>query len=204
LIHLRLRRSSSSTSRYNSILVLVVLLLDVILLSSIATKETEAYLPSDNDNNNKNRIMRAWNCHGRNQRDMVDRLRQANIVRSEAVQRVMNEVDRQYYCPIGTPSSMFYQDSPLSIGLGQTISAPHMHAHVLEEMVPYLVRNKGVGGRTRMDPQSMGIRSSGTQEPEESNVVVQDDPPRRPVGCGVRLGLFDRLYGTVVVSQITP
>jgi protein-L-isoaspartate(D-aspartate) O-methyltransferase len=137
---IRFRHSCQSSSSSILVLVVVLLLHVTLLCSIIATNETEAYLPSDNNNNNNNRsIMRAWNCHGRNQRDMVDRLRQANIVRTEAVQRVMNQVDRQYYCPIGTPSSMFYQDSPLSIGLGQTISAPHMHAHVLEEMVPYLV-----------------------------------------------------------------
>jgi len=29
-------------------------------------------------------------------------------------------------------------DRPLPIGCGQTISAPHMHAHVLEELLPPL------------------------------------------------------------------
>jgi protein-L-isoaspartate(D-aspartate) O-methyltransferase len=33
-------------------------------------------------------------------------------------------------------------DAPQGIGSGQTVSAPHMHAHVLEEILPYLERSK--------------------------------------------------------------
>jgi len=35
-------------------------------------------------------------------------------------------------------TTLSYQDAPQPIGNGQTISAPHMHAYVLEEMLPYL------------------------------------------------------------------
>lgn len=77
--------------------------------------------------------MRAWTCHGRNQWDLVDRLRQANIVKTAAVQKVLQQVDRANYV-----STNSYMDSPQSIGMGQTISAPHMHAHVLEEIYPAL------------------------------------------------------------------
>ena len=79
--------------------------------------------------------MRAWTCHGRNQRDLVDRLRQAGIAQSPAVQSVMCQVDRIYYSP---ENSNPYQDAPQVLGWGQTISAPHMHAHALEEIYPYL------------------------------------------------------------------
>jgi protein-L-isoaspartate(D-aspartate) O-methyltransferase len=81
--------------------------------------------------------MRAWNCHGRNQREMVDRLMQAQIIKSQAVKEVMNEVDRQHYIPQNP-----YQDAPQGIGMGQTISAPHMHAHVLEEILPSVQSSK--------------------------------------------------------------
>jgi len=63
--------------------------------------------------------MRAWTCHGRNQREMVDKLRLAGIIKSEPVYTVMQQVDRKNYVPA---SANAYQDSPLSIGLGQTIS----------------------------------------------------------------------------------
>jgi protein-L-isoaspartate(D-aspartate) O-methyltransferase len=81
--------------------------------------------------------MRAWTCHGRNQRELVDHLMQAQIIKSPAVKEVMRVVDRQYYVRQNP-----YDDSPQGIGIGQTISAPHMHAHVLEEMLPHLQASK--------------------------------------------------------------
>ena len=82
-------------------------------------------------------IMRAWTCHGRNQRDMVDKLSQAGIVRSPVVRKAMNLVDRGNYVPYRP-----YDDTPQSIGFGQTISAPHMHAHALELIVAGLEKSK--------------------------------------------------------------
>lgn len=156
-------------------------------VSSLATKETEAYLPSsgsnndnnENNNNNQQTIMRAWTCHGRNQRDMVDRLRQANIVRNDAVQRVLNEVDRQYYVPPGAPA---YQDSPLSIGLGQTISAPHMHAHVLEEMYPYVAMKK----KSSSDTTTATTKEEEQEESNNANNTADDEQEvsMLDVGCG--------------------
>eukprot|EP00527_Entomoneis_sp_CCMP2396_P005565 CAMPEP_0198145516 /NCGR_PEP_ID=MMETSP1443-20131203/24063_1 /TAXON_ID=186043 /ORGANISM="Entomoneis sp., Strain CCMP2396" /LENGTH=256 /DNA_ID=CAMNT_0043809197 /DNA_START=221 /DNA_END=991 /DNA_ORIENTATION=+ len=92
--------------------------------------------------------MKAWHCHGRSQKDLVDRLRQAKIVKSPAVQRVMELVDRKYY--VGEhldQSTNPYMDSPMGIGKSQTISAPHMHAHVLEEILPVICRNAGTEER---------------------------------------------------------
>jgi protein-L-isoaspartate(D-aspartate) O-methyltransferase len=83
--------------------------------------------------------MRAWHCHGRNQRDLVDRLAQAGIAKSDSVKEVLRLVDRRYYVHEAS-DELAYMDAPQSIGLGQTISAPHMHAHVLEEILPVLQR----------------------------------------------------------------
>eukprot|EP00545_Synedropsis_sp_CCMP1620_P003570 CAMPEP_0119006046 /NCGR_PEP_ID=MMETSP1176-20130426/2085_1 /TAXON_ID=265551 /ORGANISM="Synedropsis recta cf, Strain CCMP1620" /LENGTH=273 /DNA_ID=CAMNT_0006957933 /DNA_START=18 /DNA_END=837 /DNA_ORIENTATION=+ len=77
--------------------------------------------------------MRAWTCSGRNQKELVQKMQEAKIIVSEKVARVMEVVDRQYFCPKNP-----YSDAPQPIGLGQTISAPHMHAHVLEEMLTSL------------------------------------------------------------------
>jgi protein-L-isoaspartate(D-aspartate) O-methyltransferase len=82
-------------------------------------------------------VMRAWTCHGKNQRELVDHLVQAQIIKSPAVKEVMRAVDRKFYVHVDP-----YQDSPQGIGIGQTISAPHMHAHVLEEMIPHLQDSK--------------------------------------------------------------
>lgn len=83
--------------------------------------------------------MRAWTCHGRNQRDLVDRMVQAGIVQTPAVQQVLEQVDRKNYVRRSP-----YMDTPQGIGMGQTISAPHMHAHVLEELYPYVVNKPDV------------------------------------------------------------
>ncbi|KAF9225658.1 protein-L-isoaspartate O-methyltransferase [Gyrodon lividus] len=47
----------------------------------------------------------------------------------------MVKVDRANYV---LHNSEAYQDSPQSIGHGATISAPHMHAHALENLLPFL------------------------------------------------------------------
>lgn len=77
--------------------------------------------------------MRAWTCSGRNQKELVKKLQQANIILSDTVAQVMEVVDRKYFCP-NNP----YDDAPQPIGQQQTISAPHMHAHVLEEILASL------------------------------------------------------------------
>lgn len=83
--------------------------------------------------------MRAWACHGHSHREMLDRLKKANIIKSMAVYNVLLETDRRFYAP-STP----YKDAPLAIGHGQTISAPHMHAHVLQEIYPHLPVNQSL------------------------------------------------------------
>lgn len=61
--------------------------------------------------------MRAWHCHGRNQRDLVDRLKQANIVKTSIVEQVLQQVDRRNYVDTNSiPAS--YMDAPQGIGLG--------------------------------------------------------------------------------------
>ena len=49
----------------------------------------------------------------------------------------MLSVDRRNYV---LDTSRAYDDSPQTIGYGATISAPHMHAHVLEDLLPSLLR----------------------------------------------------------------
>lgn len=49
----------------------------------------------------------------------------------------MLSVDRRNYV---LDKNHAYDDSPQTIGYGATISAPHMHAHVLEDLLPSLLR----------------------------------------------------------------
>jgi protein-L-isoaspartate(D-aspartate) O-methyltransferase len=81
--------------------------------------------------------MRAWSCHGRSQRELVNNLATAQIIRSPIVKKVMTLVDRANYV-----NQRPYDDTPQSIGWSQTISAPHMHAHALELIVPAIEKSQ--------------------------------------------------------------
>eukprot|EP00586_Coscinodiscus_wailesii_P000205 CAMPEP_0172481066 /NCGR_PEP_ID=MMETSP1066-20121228/6617_1 /TAXON_ID=671091 /ORGANISM="Coscinodiscus wailesii, Strain CCMP2513" /LENGTH=280 /DNA_ID=CAMNT_0013242977 /DNA_START=29 /DNA_END=871 /DNA_ORIENTATION=+ len=82
-------------------------------------------------------IMRAWTCHGRTHKELIEKLTSAQIVTSKAVRDCLLRVDRANYV---LNKEVAYDDTPQPIGYGQTISAPHMHAHVLEELLPTLTQ----------------------------------------------------------------
>lgn len=44
-----------------------------------------------------------------------------NLIKSSKVENAFLEVDRKFYSP-----DKFYEDTPVKIGFGATISAPHM------------------------------------------------------------------------------
>jgi len=77
----------------------------------------------------------AWRCHGTTNQEMISNLATANIITSAQVKSAMLLVDRSDYSATREGA---YQDAPERIGYGQTISAPHMHAHALEEILPTL------------------------------------------------------------------
>jgi len=64
---------------------------------------------------------------------MVRRLRSSGYVRTDEVERAMGAVPREAFLPENM-SDEAYMDSPLPIGMGQTISAPHMVAIMEEEL----------------------------------------------------------------------
>ncbi|TYZ59804.1 hypothetical protein PybrP1_004374 [[Pythium] brassicae (nom. inval.)] len=71
--------------------------------------------------------------------ELVTNLRNAGVVRTDAVFDAMRATDRaKYMAQVETPDGGHigeldcYADSPHPIGFHQTISAPHMHAHALE------------------------------------------------------------------------
>ncbi|MCK4380361.1 MAG: protein-L-isoaspartate(D-aspartate) O-methyltransferase [Candidatus Lokiarchaeota archaeon] len=69
---------------------------------------------------------------------LVERLKDRGILTKLEVIRAMLIVPRHKFVPKDAESNA-YMDSPLSIGLGQTISAPHMNAMMCE----YLELSKG-------------------------------------------------------------
>jgi protein-L-isoaspartate(D-aspartate) O-methyltransferase len=65
---------------------------------------------------------------------LVERLRQRGHVESDRVADALRAVPRHEFLPEGSRSRA-YEDRPLSIGNGQTVSAPHMVA-VMCELLP--------------------------------------------------------------------
>ncbi|MHA1802913.1 MAG: protein-L-isoaspartate(D-aspartate) O-methyltransferase [Promethearchaeota archaeon] len=62
---------------------------------------------------------------------LVDNLIKRGILKTPAVINAMRKIPRELFVPEDARSSA-YMDTPLSIGAGQTISAPHMNAMMCE------------------------------------------------------------------------
>ncbi|KAG2498146.1 hypothetical protein HYH03_003904 [Edaphochlamys debaryana] len=69
---------------------------------------------------------------------LVNHLKQRGALRSPEVARIMTSVDRAAFLGMGYTGAVAYEDHPLPIGFGQTISAPHMHATALELLRAHL------------------------------------------------------------------
>ncbi|KAK8869843.1 protein-L-isoaspartate O-methyltransferase [Kwoniella newhampshirensis] len=77
----------------------------------------------------------AWMSSGRTNAELVDNMMANGLITSTRVAEAMRNVDRMNYVP---DKSYAYEDSPQGIGYGATISAPHMHAHACENLLPSL------------------------------------------------------------------
>ncbi|KAH9006553.1 protein-L-isoaspartate O-methyltransferase [Lactarius hatsudake] len=77
----------------------------------------------------------AWRCTGNTNVELVTNLMHHGLITSETVAAAMKSVDRANYV---LDKRHPYEDSPQSIGHNATISAPHMHAHAAELLLPYL------------------------------------------------------------------
>jgi len=71
----------------------------------------------------------AYKTRTENNENLVKGLRANGILKSPVVEEIMRKVDRGDY---SSNKDEAYNDNPHSIGYGQTISAPHMHALCLE------------------------------------------------------------------------
>ena len=65
---------------------------------------------------------------------LLDYLERNEYLKTSEVRKAMEKVDREAFVRISDRASA-YDDTPLSIGQGQTISAPHMVAMMLEELL---------------------------------------------------------------------
>eukprot|EP00639_Heterosigma_akashiwo_P004804 CAMPEP_0194568278 /NCGR_PEP_ID=MMETSP0292-20121207/6471_1 /TAXON_ID=39354 /ORGANISM="Heterosigma akashiwo, Strain CCMP2393" /LENGTH=252 /DNA_ID=CAMNT_0039418323 /DNA_START=224 /DNA_END=982 /DNA_ORIENTATION=+ len=79
----------------------------------------------------------AWRCSGASNEALVHNLRRGGLIKSDVVEAAMLKVDRGNYAPSNADA---YDDRPLPIGFGATISAPHMHATALELLSEQITR----------------------------------------------------------------
>ena len=77
----------------------------------------------------------AWRSHGTSNGSLVDALLENGLVEAPRVEAALRAVDRGHF--VREPAEA-YDDAPQAIGLAATISAPHMHAHCLELVEPFL------------------------------------------------------------------
>ncbi|KAG5668423.1 hypothetical protein PVAND_016363 [Polypedilum vanderplanki] len=73
----------------------------------------------------------SWSIVTDTNEDLVNQLQDCHAVENEIVAKAMKETDRKFYCKLKNP----YVDQPDSIGEDAIISAPHMHAYALENLV---------------------------------------------------------------------
>lgn len=79
----------------------------------------------------------AWRCHGNTNNELINNLKECNIIKSERVANAMKAVDRANFIKIEP-----YFDQPQYIGHGATISAPHMHALALQQLEDVICTKK--------------------------------------------------------------
>lgn len=79
--------------------------------------------------------MAYYEAFGASNQDLIDQLKSYGIVKSARVEAAMRATDRGKY---SKRKELAYIDQPHEIGWGQTISAPHMHAHCLELLQNHL------------------------------------------------------------------
>ncbi|KAF8591319.1 PCMT-domain-containing protein, partial [Ramaria rubella] len=73
-------------------------------------------------------------AHRKSNDELIDNMKKNKLLTSARV-TVMKQVDRANYV---LDKEDAYHDSPQTISYGATISAPHMHAHAAENLLPFL------------------------------------------------------------------
>ncbi|KAG6176958.1 hypothetical protein E4U36_007621 [Claviceps purpurea] len=76
----------------------------------------------------------AWHCSGLTNAQLVENMWRNGLITDERAKEAFLKVDRVHYAPASA-----YEDSPQPIGHQATISAPHMHAMAIENVISYLV-----------------------------------------------------------------
>ena len=69
--------------------------------------------------------------------DLVKEIKAEGMLKTKRIEDAFISVDRNDFLP-STNKTIIYADNAFSLGYGATISAPHMHAHVLDLLEPVL------------------------------------------------------------------
>ncbi|PSR77787.1 hypothetical protein PHLCEN_2v7710 [Hermanssonia centrifuga] len=77
----------------------------------------------------------AWRSSGTSSVELVSNMAKNGMIESEQVSTAMCRADRANYV---LDKAAAYEDSPQYIGYDATISAPHMHAHAVQNLLPFL------------------------------------------------------------------
>ena len=127
------------------------------------------------------------------QRDNIesDFFLKATIINTEVVRECFLQVDRANFITNDNISAA-YKDAPQSIGYGATISAPHMHAHVLEEIVPVLFK---AGTRSDRDLKILDVGCGSGYLTAALGRLVDQRGPISPLNKG-------RVYGIDIVKPL--
>ncbi|KAG5979936.1 hypothetical protein E4U55_004559 [Claviceps digitariae] len=76
----------------------------------------------------------AWRCSGLTNSQLVENMWRNGLITDRRAKEAFLKVDRAHYAPMSA-----YEDSPQPIGHEATISAPHMHAMAIENVISHLV-----------------------------------------------------------------
>ncbi|CCW63227.1 unnamed protein product [Phytomonas sp. EM1] len=98
-------------------------------------------------------------CSGLTNDELVSALVRKKLLKSPTVIAAMRRIDRRWFIPSAFSAVDAYRDSPLYIGHGATISAPHMHAIALEVMAPYIIGEHRLSSSTDSDIRILDIGS---------------------------------------------
>ncbi|EEH39568.2 protein-L-isoaspartate(D-aspartate) O-methyltransferase [Paracoccidioides lutzii Pb01] len=129
----------------------------------------------------------AWQSSGKSNAQLINNLFKNGLIKHERVRDAMLAVDRGDYCPANP-----YADSPQGIGYAATISAPHMHVHACEYLLPFL----------RPDSRVLDIGSgSGYLTHVFANLITGTSTTGTPPSNGTVVGI-DHIQGLVDMATI--
>jgi protein-L-isoaspartate(D-aspartate) O-methyltransferase len=81
----------------------------------------------------------SWRCSALSNAALCENMASAGLISRGPALEALAACDRGFFLPPTLPAKIVYQDAPYPIGFGATISAPHMHAAVLEALRAKLI-----------------------------------------------------------------